>query len=74
MDKKDQEICQNKKDKGKCDDFMDDCALTCGFCGTNTTTTASPTPTVITLHFQINLPSQISIPLVKIDRNDKYTH
>merc|ERR1712109_129060 len=45
VDKKDQEICQNKKNKGKCDDFMDDCALTCGFCGTNTTTTASPTPT-----------------------------
>ena len=40
VDKKDQEICQNKKDKGKCDDFMDDCALTCGFCGTNTTTTS----------------------------------
>merc|ERR1712223_1300521 len=41
VDKKDQEICQNKKDKGKCDDFMDDCALTCGFCGTNTTTTSN---------------------------------
>ena len=40
MDKKDQKTCQNKKDKGKCDDFMDECALTCGFCGTNTTTTS----------------------------------
>merc|ERR1711899_89743 len=46
VDKKDQEICQNKKDKGKCDDFMDDCALTCGSCGTTAgTTTETPTET-----------------------------
>ena len=52
MDKKDQKTCQNKKDKGKCDDFMDECALTCGFCGTNTTTTS-----VITHLYKSKLPS-----------------
>ena len=74
MDKKGQEFCEMKRDKGKCANFMDDCALTCGECSSTNGTTASPTTTVITLHFQINVPSQISIPLVKIDRNDKYTH
>ena len=74
MDEKGQEFCEMKRDKGKCANFMDDCQLTCGECSLTNGTTASPTPTVITLHFQINVPSQISIPLGKIDRNDKYTH
>merc|ERR1712156_665720 len=45
LDKKGQEFCEMKRDKGKCANFMDDCALTCGECSSTNGTTASPTPT-----------------------------
>ena len=49
MDKKGQEFCEMKRDKGKCANFMDDCALTCGSCGTTVETTVETTgtPTII---------------------------